>query len=85
MVADFNHDYQSDFVVESEYHDKIYIFIGYPNGTFKKSAIIIKQGYAIADTIRAVDVNSDGHLDLAMLHSFERYISVVLGNGDGYS
>ena len=78
-MADFNGDHVPDFAASvcTSSRCNTQVFLGQGNGTFKRSAALIDGGGVIV----AVELNADGHQDIAVLGG--NGVVVYLGNGDG--
>jgi hypothetical protein len=63
----------------------IAVFLGVGNGTFGGSPLTstLSPTDLLPVSIKAVDLNGDGKLDLAFINSGGNSMSVLLGNGDG--
>jgi hypothetical protein len=63
----------------------IAVFLGLGNGTFGGSPLTstLSPTDSLPVSIKAVDLNADGKLDLAFINSGGNTVSVLLGNGDG--
>ncbi len=82
VVADFNGDGKMDIAtVSSSNNNKVSIFLGNGDGTFRKNTDYTTGSFPFA--IVAADFNRDGKLDLATADANATGVSVFLGNGDG--
>ncbi len=73
-----------DLVVANHGDNTISIFQGNGDGTFQTPATVIAlpNGYA-PSSIAEADLNSDGHIDLAVTDQGNNSVSIFLGKGDG--
>jgi hypothetical protein len=83
IAADFNGDGKLDLVVANQDDGTLTILLGNGDGTFTPangSPVAVGSGpYALA----AVDLNSDGKLDLVVANQNDSTLTILLGNGDG--
>jgi len=81
--ADFNHDGKLDiaFVDSSLHANKVYIYLGNGDGTFRSAPTLAGDGDT--DQIAAGDFNGDRKPDLAITDYFANTVSIALGNGNG--
>jgi hypothetical protein len=80
-IADFNHDGKADLVLSGTGADKVTLFLGNGDGTFRPGTDFpssrLGTGLAVAD------VNGDGQLDIVAAGLDPSSVSVLLGRGDG--
>ncbi len=83
-LADFDHDCDLDLVVSSNNTPAQFVtfavFVNDGAGVFGPPSQYSSPGTADARTLRTADLDSDGHLDVAV--STRGAVSVFLGNGD---
>jgi len=82
-TADFNGDKIPDLAVTSESDSTVTILLGHGDGSFK--AVINSPFYAgpLPNDLVIKDFNRDGNMDLAFANHEEKYITVLLGTGNG--
>jgi hypothetical protein len=78
VVGDFNNDNKLDFAAAMDVG--FTTILGAGNGTFSNA---IPSFMSSDRTIATGDFNGDGKLDMAVSYSSGKYVSIVLGNGDG--
>jgi FG-GAP-like repeat len=82
-VADFNNDKIPDLAVTSETDSSVTILLGKGNGKFiEAKGSPFFAGNAPND-IAIGDFNKDGNLDLAFANHDRKYLTVILGDGNG--
>jgi hypothetical protein len=83
-IHDSNGNGNLDLVVANHSDNTISILQGNGDGTFQSPATVIAlpNGYA-PSSIAAADLNSDGHIDLAVTDQGNNSVSIFLGKGDG--
>ena len=79
-IGDFNEDGKLDLAVRSADDDAILILLGNGDGTFTAGATLQTSG-EYPENIVAVDLNGDGHLDLAA--TYADGVRVFFGDGTG--
>ncbi len=82
-VGDFNGDGIPDFAVANIVDGTITILLGNGDGTFTQAANSPITTGPEPVSIVVGDFNGDGKPDLAILDTYEAYITILLGNGDG--
>lgn len=88
-VADFNRDGKLDFVVSDYDGNKVSVFLGNGDGTFKPAVTYSAQTNPTSVTV--ADLRGDGNLDLIVSNQNcnsgppcgNGAVSILLGNGDG--
>jgi hypothetical protein len=82
-VADFNNDKIPDVAVTSESDSSVTVLLGQGNGEFTQApGSPFFTGNAPND-MAIGDFNKDGNLDLAFANHDRKYLTVLLGNGQG--
>lgn len=66
-AADFNGDGITDLAVATDLVDKVDIFLGTGGGAFGPSTPILTGFNTGPDTLRAVDIDADGDMDIAVV------------------
>jgi Flp pilus assembly secretin CpaC len=85
VTGDFNADGNLDFVVTNFTDNTFSLFLGNGDGTFKQatgSPLALPSAVAGPIAMTAVDFNSDGKLDLAIVNQTTSNVAILLGNGD---
>lgn len=82
-AADFNHDNFPDLAITSETDSSVTVLLGNGKGRFKEVAGSPFFAGPIPNDISINDFNKDGDLDLAFANHEEKYLTVLLGNGEG--
>ena len=82
-TADFNSDGQLDIAVTNYGANNVGILLGDGNGTFSSPVIYSMSNNAGPACIAVGDLNSDGHLDLAVTNHDASNIAILLGHGNG--
>ncbi|HEX4611208.1 MAG TPA: Ig-like domain-containing protein, partial [Urbifossiella sp.] len=89
-TADFNADGKADLVVADTNDDELVVFPGNGNGTFGTGVALPtgagSQPYAVISRTadgRPLDLNGDGHPDLAAGYNGNGLVGVLLGDGAG--
>jgi hypothetical protein len=82
-VANFNNDKIPDLAVTNEQDSSVTILLGNGKGKFTEAkGSPFFAGYNPND-IATGDFNNDGNLDLSFANSDRKYLTVLLGNGQG--
>lgn len=82
-IADFNNDGAPDIVVASELDSNVTILLNEGTGKFKEAnGSPFYAGHSPND-IAINDFNNDGKRDLAIANHDTKYITLLLGNGEG--
>jgi len=82
-VADFNNDKIPDLAVTNEQDNSVTILLGNGKDQFNEAkSSPFSAGYGVND-IAIGDFNKDGRLDFAFANHEKKYLTVLLGNGDG--
>jgi Flp pilus assembly secretin CpaC len=85
VTGDFNGDGNLDFVVTNFTDNTFSLFLGNGDGTFKQatsSPFALPSSVAGPMAMTAVDFNSDGNLDLAIVNQTTNNVAILLGNGN---
>jgi Flp pilus assembly secretin CpaC len=85
VTGDFNADGNLDFVVTNFADNTFSLFLGNGDGTFKQatgSPFALPSAVAGPIAMTAVDFNSDGNLDLAIVNQTTSNVAILLGNGN---
>jgi FG-GAP repeat. len=72
---------QTGIQVEREHGTKVFLFFGDGHGHLSAGPVLTVGQEP--HTVIAVDVNHDGHLDLAVSNRTDGTVSVLLGDGHG--
>lgn len=84
VIGDFNGDGKPDLVTADVANGNLAFLAGKGGASFGAAVISGNQslnGSFIA--MASADFNGDGHLDIVALNSFDKYVQVWIGNGDG--
>jgi flagellin-like hook-associated protein FlgL len=80
-VADFNGDGYADLLSTAYDDDRVSVFLGNGDGTFKaRTSFQAGDGPA---AVAVADVNGDGKVDLVSTAQMDNRVNVFLGNGNG--
>ena len=82
-VADFNNDNIPDLAVTSETDSSVTILLGDGKGKFKEANGSPFFAGPLPNDIAIGDLNKDGNMDLAFANHDQKYITVLLGKGNG--
>jgi len=85
VTGDFNADGNLDFAVTNFTDNTISLFLGNGDGTFKPAAgspFALPSAVAGPIAMTAVDFNSDGKLDVAIVNQTTSNVAILLGNGN---
>jgi len=82
-IADFNHDKYLDLAVTSETDSSVTILLGDGNGGFRPADNSPFFAGSIPNDICIADLNNDGNPDLAIPNHEKKYVTVLLGDGNG--
>jgi Flp pilus assembly secretin CpaC len=85
VTGDFNSDGNVDFVVTNFADNTFSLFLGNGDGTFKQapgSPFALPSAVTGPLAMTAVDFNSDGNLDLAIVNQTTNNVTILLGNGN---
>jgi tetratricopeptide (TPR) repeat protein len=85
VTGDFNADGHLDFVVTNFTDNTFSLFLGNGDGTFKQatgSPFALPSAVAGPMAMSAVDFNSDGNLDLAIVNQTTSNVVILLGTGN---
>jgi Flp pilus assembly secretin CpaC len=85
VTGDFNADGNQDFAVTNFGDNTFSLFLGKGDGTFNEAAhspFALPSPAAGPIAMTAVDFDSDGHLDLAIVNQTTSDVSILLGNVD---
>jgi tetratricopeptide (TPR) repeat protein len=85
VTGDFNADGNQDFAVTNFTDNTFSLFLGNGDGTFKEatgSPFTLPSTVAGPIAMTAVDFNSDGNLDLAIVNQTTSNVAILLGNGN---
>lgn len=82
-IADLNDDKLPDLIVANEQDSSVTILLGKGKAQFEQAkGSPFPAGYGVND-ITIGDFNDDGNLDLAFANTDRKYLTVLLGNGQG--
>ena len=82
-IADLNNDKLPDLIVCNERDSSVTILLGKGNGQFEEAnGSPFPAGHGVND-VAIGDYNKDGKLDLAFANHERKYLTVLLGKGDG--
>jgi hypothetical protein len=82
-IADFNSDGQLDIVVANEQSNDVTILLGDGKGGFAQTKGSPFPAGPKPNDIAVGDFNRDGKLDLALANHDAKYLTVLLGDGNG--
>ena len=82
-AADFNNDNIPDLAVTSETDSSVTILLGDGKGKFTEANGSPFFAGSIPNDIAIKDFNKDGNMDLAFANHEQKYITVLLGKGNG--
>ena len=82
-LADFNNDTRLDMVIVDYEKDRLLVFLGHNNGTFREYIIYPLPIYTRPNSVVAGDFNHDGWMDLAVTYENAHNVSVWLGVANG--
>lgn len=80
-VGDFNHDGNTDVAAADWGINKVGVFLGYGNGSFR-SQMVFPAGNS-PTWVNVADFNGDSYLDVAVLNLGDNNIGILLGVGNG--
>ncbi|CAF1292351.1 unnamed protein product [Adineta steineri] len=83
IVADFNHDNNSDIAVINTESSNVCMFLGNANDTLSSYLIFSTGQYSKPESVTVSDFNSDGHVDIAVANSRALNVGIFLGCGNG--
>jgi hypothetical protein len=83
VLADVNADGFLDLVATARLGDGVHVWLGNGQGSWRDSSDGLAQSSSCGGGIAVVDVNGDGHMDLAVADHCEG-VSVYLGDGQGH-
>jgi hypothetical protein len=82
-VSDLNNDKIPDLIVTNEQDSSVTILLGKGGAQFAEAkGSPFPAGHAVND-VAVGDFNCDGHPDLAFANHERKYLTVLLGNGEG--
>lgn len=82
-AANFNNDNFPDLAVTSELDSSVTVLLGNGKGSFAEVESSPFFAGPIPNDISIKDFNKDGNMDLAFANHEEKYITVLLGKGNG--
>lgn len=82
-TADFNNDKFPDLAITSETDSSVTILLGNGKGGFTEAENSPFFAGPIPNDICIKDFNKDGNMDLAFANHEEKYLTVLLGEGEG--
>ena len=82
-LADFKSDARLDMVIIDQGKDRMIVFLGYNNGTFREQIIFPLPTYTGPNSVVAADFNSDGWMYLAVTNENTHNMGVWIGVGNG--
>jgi len=83
VAADFNNDGHADLAVANYGENTVSILLGSGFGTFTAAVASPVTVGNSPSSLAAVDLNSDGNIDLAVANQSDSTVSVLLGDGHG--
>jgi hypothetical protein len=84
-TCDFNGDGHADLVLDSWPQSKLVLVAGRGDGSFATPGTLLEVPKLPIGTVRAADVNGDGRADLVTPAHDSDGVSVLLGDGRGFS
>ena len=82
-AADFNQDHFLDLAITSETDSSVTVLLNNGSGGFTKAKNSPFYAGPTPNDMAIADFNRDGHLDLAFANHGEKYLTVLLGDGEG--
>ena len=83
IISDVNNDNKTDIVAFDATPERIYIYLGYGNGTFANPTSYLTGYQDRTKSISIGDFNNDNRLDIAYVTLIVNTVTILLGNGDG--